>query len=98
MTSQLNNFRKSLGLPLRDEEGNVIEEPKPYHSVAVKPDNFLRFRALSLWLMREGKISRPVFDKVFGLALDAYLAANPEAAEYLKQCLEKGQLSVSPER
>lgn len=98
MTSQLNNFRKSLGLPLRDEERNVIEEPKPYHSVAVKPDNFLRFRALSLWLMREGKISRPVFDKVFGLVLEAYLAANPEAAEFVKQCLEKRQISVSRER
>lgn len=98
MTSQLNNFRKSLGLPLRDEERNVIEEPKPYHSVAVKPDNFLRFRALSLWLMREGKISRPVFDKVFGLVLEAYLAANPEAAEFVKQCLEKRQISVSLER
>ena len=98
MTSQLNNFRKSLGLPLRDEERNVIEEAKPYHSVAVKPDNFLRFRALSLWLMREGKISRPVFDKVFGLVLEAYLAANPEAAEFVKQCLEKRQISVSRER
>jgi hypothetical protein len=98
MTSQLNNFRKSLGLPLRDEERNVIEEPKPYHSVAVKPDNYLRFRALSLWLMREGKISRPVFDKVFGLVLEAYLAANPEAAEFVKQCLEKRQISVSRER
>ena len=98
MTSQLNNFRKSLGLPLRDEERNVIEEPKPYHSVAVKPDNFLRFRALSLWLMREGKMSRPVFDKVFGLVLEAYLAANPEAAEFVKQCLEKRQISVSRER
>ena len=98
MTSQLNNFRKSLGLPLRDEERNVIEEPKPYHSVAVKPNNFLRFRALSLWLMREGKISRPVFDKVFGLVLEAYLAANPEAAEFVKQCLEKRQISVSRER
>ena len=98
MTSQLNNFRKSLGLPLRDEERNVIEEPKPYHSVAVKPNNFLRFRALSLWLMREGKISRPVFAKVFGLVLEAYLAANPEAAEFVKQCLEKRQISVSRER
>jgi hypothetical protein len=66
--------------------------------VAVKEENFLRFRVVSLWLMREGKMKRPAFDDFFGLAMDAYLAANPEAAEFVKQCLEKRQISVSRER
>lgn len=93
MASQLDNFRKSLGLPPRDEDGNVIPTPKRkgYHSVAVKEENFLRFRALSLWLMREGKMKRPAFDDFFGLAMDAYLASNPAAGEFLAQVLKKGE-------
>jgi len=93
MASQLDNFRKSLGLPPRDEDGNVIPIPKRkgYHSVAVKEENFLRFRVVSLWLMREGKMKRPTFDDFFGLAMDAYLASNPAAGEFLAQVLKKGE-------
>lgn len=50
-----------------------------------------RTAALDQMQKLEGKISRPVFDKVFGLALDAYLVANPEAAEYLKQILRQNE-------
>lgn len=90
MGSQIDNFRKSLGLPLKDEEnGGSAEQTKGngYHTVMVKEENFIRYRLLSIWLTREKKMKRISFDDVFGMALDAYLRADLDAQEYLERSL-----------
>ena len=101
MASQLDNFRKSLGLPQRNEGEHEYEKiwhkGKTKRTVMVKEESYLRFRALTLWLVREAKMQRPTFDDVFKLGLEAYLEKEPAAREYVEQACGKQQLSVSPD-
>ena len=91
--SQIDNFRKSLGLPNPDEVAakEVKREPKAVtqkertkRTVALREDTFLRLRAISFWMMREERMKRATIDDVVNLGLDALLEKEPGLHSYIK--------------
>ena len=70
-----------------------LHKGKTKRTVMVKEESYLRFRALTLWLVREAKMQRPTFDDVFKLGLEAYLEKEPAAREYVEQACGKVQNS-----
>lgn len=91
--SQIDNFRKSLGLPNPEEaaRNEVKGKTRPADSkkrttrtVALREDTFLRLRAIILWMIREERMSRPTIDDIVNLGVDALLEKEPGLRTFLK--------------
>lgn len=91
--SQLDNFRKSLGLPNPDEATKAeVKEEKAIKSarkrtsrtVALREDTFLRLRAIIFWMMLESKMQRPTIDDIVNQGIEALLDKEPALRGYLK--------------
>lgn len=93
--SQLDNFRKSLGLPNPDEtDGDEMKKEKNKNSagkrsrttrtVALREDTYLKLRAIILWMMLESRMERPTIDIIIGRSIDALQEKEPDLHEYLK--------------
>ena len=93
--SQLDNFRKSLGLPNPDEaagdvvkkemdEGHAKRRTRTTRTVALREDTYLRLRAISFWMMLESKMQRPTIDDIVNQGLQAMLDKEPSLRQYLK--------------
>lgn len=86
--SQIDNFRKSLGLPnpdevtAKEEKGEKKERTK--RTVALREDTYLRLRAIILWMMREERMPRATIDDIVNLGLDALLEKEPGLHSYIK--------------
>ena len=91
--SQIDNFRKSLGLPAPDEVAakemkreKIKDVPKERtkRTVALREDTYLRIRAIIFWMMREERMTRATTDDIVNLALDALLENEPGLRSYVK--------------
>lgn len=93
--SQLDNFRKSLGLPNPDEaagdevkkeldEASTKKRARTTRTVALREDTYLRLRAISFWMMLELKMQRPTIDDIVNQGLQALLDKEPSLRQYLK--------------
>lgn len=91
--SQIDNFRKSLGLPnpnevaakeVKIETKTVTHKERTKRTVALREETFLRLRAISFWMMREERMTRATIDDVVNLGLDALLEDEPQLRSYLK--------------
>lgn len=84
--SQLDNFRKSLGLP--DPDAPVKEKKarsRSSRTVCLRNETFLKIRALSFWLTKEELMDNPTIDEIVNLGLDAYFEKEPLAKDYVDQ-------------
>lgn len=93
--SQLDNFRKSLGLPNHDEaagdevkkeldEASTKKRTRTTRTVALREDTYLKLRAIILWMMLESRMERPTIDIIIGRSIDALQEKEPDLHEYLK--------------
>lgn len=93
--SQLDNFRKSLGLPNPDEAaGDKVKKERDAatagkrtlttRTVALREDTYLRLRAIIFWMMLESKMQRPTIDDIVNQGLEALLDKEPKLRQYLK--------------
>lgn len=93
--SQLDNFRKSLGLPNPDEaagdevkkeldEASTKKRTRTTRTVALREDTYLRLRAIIFWMMLEVKMQRPTIDDIVNQGLQALLDKEPSLRQYLK--------------
>lgn len=94
--SQLDNFRKSLGLPNPDETAvdvvkkerdattTVGKRTRTTRTVALREDTYLRLRAIIFWMMLELKMQRPTIDDIVNQGLQALLDKEPKLRQYLK--------------
>lgn len=91
--SQIDNFRKSLGLPNPEEAaGNEVKgktmpgvsKKRTSRTVALREDTFLRLRAIIFWMMREERMPRATIDDIVNLGLDALLENEPGLHSYIK--------------
>ncbi len=93
--SQLDNFRKSLGLPNPDEaerewvkkekdEVSTKKRTRTTRTVALREDTYLRLRSIIFWMMLESKMQRPTIDDIVNQGLEALLDKEPKLRQYLK--------------
>lgn len=93
--SQLDNFRKSLGLPNPDEaarnevkkernETIAGKQTRTTRTVALREETYLRLRAIMFWMMLESKMQRPTIDDIVNQGLQAMLDKEPSLRQYLK--------------
>ena len=93
--SQLDNFRKSLGLPNPDEaagewvkkekDGDIAgKRARTTRTVALRENTYLRLRAIIFWMMLESKLQRPTIDDIVNHGLEALLDKEPALRQFLK--------------
>ena len=91
--SQIENFRKSLGLPNPDEAAakevkrekkKDAQKERTKRTVALREDTYLRIRAIIFWMMREERMPRATIDDIVNLGLDALLEKEPGLHSYIK--------------
>ena len=87
--SQLDNFRKSLGLPdpeeenvltpVDDEKKNVVPGKR---SVSLREETYQKCRAILFWLGQRNPEKRATIDGLVGAAMDLYLEKYPDAKAF----------------
>ena len=93
--SQLDNFRKSLGLPspeeatgdeMKTERGKADAEKRTRttRTVALREATYLKLRAVIFWMMLESRMQRPTIDDIVNLGMEALLDKEPALRAYLK--------------
>lgn len=80
--SQLDNFRKSLGLPTPEDEKKTAAAGK--RSVSLKEDTYQKCKAILFWMCRNRPGEKATIDSLVSTCLDLFLEENPAARAFLE--------------
>lgn len=77
--SQLDNFRKSLGLPTPEDEKKTAAAGK--RSVTLREDTYQKCKAILFWMSQHSS-ERATIDSLVNTALDLFLKENSGAKQF----------------
>ena len=86
--SQLDNFRKSLGLPNPEEvKGQPVEGEKKNsgtgkHAISLRDETYVKCKCLVFWMGQQNPAGRNTIDVLISKALDLFMEEHLDAKAF----------------